>query len=37
VRSICRETYAAAYPAVAALTVLVPLLGTILAIALLSL
>ncbi len=32
VRAICRETYAAAYPAVAALTVVVPALGTALAI-----
>jgi H+/gluconate symporter-like permease len=36
VRSICRESYAGAYPAVAALTVIVPVLGTILAIVLLS-
>jgi len=35
VRAICREPFPAAYPAVAALTVVVPLLGTILAIALL--
>jgi H+/gluconate symporter-like permease len=36
VRAICREPYAAAYPAVAALTVVVPVLGTILAILLLG-
>ncbi len=35
-RGICKETYAAAYPAVGALTVIVPALGTALAIALLS-
>ncbi|MDZ4859979.1 MAG: GntP family permease [Candidatus Hydrogenedentes bacterium] len=32
VRSICKESYTAAYPAVAALTVIVPALGTALAI-----
>ena len=37
IRSICRESYAAAYPAVGALTVLVPILGTALAVALFSL
>jgi H+/gluconate symporter-like permease len=36
VRAICRESFTAAYPAIAALTVIVPVLGTILAIALLS-
>jgi H+/gluconate symporter-like permease len=35
-RGICKETYAAAYPALAALTVIVPTVGTILAIVLLS-
>ena len=35
-RAICRESYSAAYPAVAALTIVVPIAGTILAIALLS-
>lgn len=35
-RGICKETYAAAYPAVGALTVIVPALGTALAVALLS-
>lgn len=35
VRAICREPFPAAYPAVAALTVVVPVLGTILAIVLL--
>jgi H+/gluconate symporter-like permease len=34
IRAICRETYQAAYPAVGALTVIVPALGTALAIAL---
>jgi H+/gluconate symporter-like permease len=34
-RGICRESYAAAYPALAALTVVVPIIGTILAIILL--
>jgi len=37
IRAICRESYAGAYPAVAALTVIVPILGTIAAIVLLSL
>jgi H+/gluconate symporter-like permease len=36
-RGICKETYAAAYPALGALTVIVPLIGTALAVALLSL
>ena len=36
-RGICKETYAAAYPALGALTVIVPLIGTVLAVALLSL
>lgn len=36
VRAICRESFAAAYPALAALTVVVPVLGTLLAIVLLS-
>jgi H+/gluconate symporter-like permease len=36
IRAICRETYSAAYPAVAALTVVVPAAGTALAIALFS-
>lgn len=36
VRSICRESYAAAYPAVAALTVAIPALGTALAVLLLA-
>ena len=36
-RSICRESYSAAYPAVAALTVVVPVLGTALAVALFGL
>jgi len=35
-RGICKETYAAAYPAVGALTVIVPALGTLLAVVLLS-
>jgi len=35
-RGICKETYAAAYPAVGALTVIVPALGTLLAVLLLS-
>lgn len=33
-RSICRESYSAAYPALGALTVIVPVLGTALAVAL---
>ncbi|HEY5558149.1 MAG TPA: hypothetical protein VIK49_00330 [Steroidobacteraceae bacterium] len=37
IRAICRETYQGAYPAVAALTVIVPLLGTALAVLLFSL
>jgi H+/gluconate symporter-like permease len=37
VRAICRESFAAAYPAMAALTVIVPVAGTIAAIALLRL
>lgn len=37
IRSICRETYAGAYPAMGALTVIVPLLGTALAVLLFSL
>jgi H+/gluconate symporter-like permease len=36
-RSICRESYSAAYPALGALTVIVPVLGTALAVALFSL
>ena len=36
VRAICRESFAAAYPAVGALTVVVPALGTALAVVLLS-
>ena len=36
VRAICRESFSAAYPAVGALTVIVPVLGTALAIALLG-
>lgn len=36
-RAICRESYAAAYPAVGALTVIVPILGTALAVLLFSL
>ncbi len=36
-RGICKESYAAAYPALGALTVIVPALGTALAIVLLSL
>jgi H+/gluconate symporter-like permease len=36
IRAICRESYAAAYPAVGILTVIVPLLGTVLAVALFS-
>jgi H+/gluconate symporter-like permease len=36
VRAICRESFAAAYPAIAALTVIVPVVGTLLAIVLLS-
>ncbi|MBU6376937.1 MAG: GntP family permease [Gammaproteobacteria bacterium] len=36
-RGICKESYSAAYPAVGVLTVIVPALGTALAIALLSL
>jgi H+/gluconate symporter-like permease len=35
-RGICKETHAAAYPAVGALTVIVPALGTLLAVVLLS-
>ena len=35
-RSICRESYSAAYPALGALTVIVPVLGTALAVALFS-
>jgi H+/gluconate symporter-like permease len=37
VRAICREKYAGAYPAMAALTVIVPALGTVLAVILFSL
>ncbi len=37
IRSICRESYSAAYPAVGILTVIVPILGTALAVALFSL
>ena len=37
IRAICRESYSAAYPAVGALTVIVPILGTALAVALFSL
>ena len=37
IRSICRESYSAAYPALGALTVIVPVLGTALAVALFSL
>jgi H+/gluconate symporter-like permease len=37
IRSICRESYSAAYPAVGILTVIVPVLGTALAVALFSL
>ena len=36
VRAICRESFAAAYPAVGALTVIVPIIGTAIAVALLS-
>jgi H+/gluconate symporter-like permease len=36
IRAICRESFAAAYPAVGALTVVVPVLGTALAVLLLS-
>jgi H+/gluconate symporter-like permease len=36
IRAICRESFARAYPAVGALTVLVPLIGTVLAVALLG-
>ena len=36
IRAICRESFAAAYPAVGALTVLVPVLGTALAVVLLG-
>jgi H+/gluconate symporter-like permease len=36
IRAICRESYAAAYPAVAALTIIIPILGTALAVALFS-
>jgi len=36
-RGICKETYAAAYPAVGALTVIVPAIGTLLAVLLLGL
>jgi len=35
-RGICKESYAAAYPALAALTVIVPLVGTVAAVVLLS-
>lgn len=37
IRSICRETYAGAYPAMAAMTVAVPLVGLVLAVILFSL
>jgi H+/gluconate symporter-like permease len=37
IRAICRETYQGAYPAVAALTVIVPVIGTALAVLLFSL
>ncbi len=37
IRAICRETYQEAYPAIAALTVIVPALGTALAVLLFSL
>jgi H+/gluconate symporter-like permease len=37
IRSICRERYSAAYPAMAALTVVVPLAGLVLAVVLFSL
>ncbi len=37
IRSICRETYAGAYPAMAAMTVVVPLVGLALAVILFSL
>ena len=37
IRSICRERYAGAYPAMAALTVIVPLAGLALAVLLFSL
>lgn len=37
IRAICNESYAAAYPSFAALTVIVPVLGTILAVVLFSL
>lgn len=37
IRSICRESYAAAYPAVAAMTVIMPALGTALAVVLFNL
>ena len=37
IRAICRETYQGAYPALAALTVVVPALGTALAVLLFSL
>jgi H+/gluconate symporter-like permease len=37
IRAICRESYSAAYPAVGALTVIVPILGTALAVAFFSL
>ena len=36
IRAICRESFAAAYPALGALTVVVPVLGTALAVLLLS-
>jgi H+/gluconate symporter-like permease len=36
IRAICRESYSAAYPSIGALTVVVPLVGTALAIALFS-
>lgn len=37
IRAICNESYAAAYPSFAALTIIVPVLGTILAVVLFSL
>jgi len=37
IRAICRETYQGAYPAMGALTVIVPILGTALAVLLFSL
>jgi H+/gluconate symporter-like permease len=36
VRAICRESFATAYPAIGALTVIVPILGTVLAVVLLG-